>query len=583
MKATHTTSICEQAQGYYYEYLCGRAAERIPAEILTHLHTCHLCQGGVNKLKNILAESEKHIAETTGQAGSTITDILESHFAYLAVAISCATVRPFLPALADPTKKIAVSTPITVHLDKCPQCANDLETIRQLDLTPEQLHRLGQLFGQELVADVKDCWQARDAIVSVVAMDFSETTGQVLKHVCACLDCRRLIYQQRKARMEKLSREPEPIEQSPIPCDAISVADIFDYVVPYGFAGEYDRYEMFRRPLKSHLINCPKCLNRMQRLHNSIYGILERQESGIVTCFKIDTSAGKAMVSDPAHIHKDWPIKVQVFDKLGGTSPREAYPACRQTGLVKCEASIKYRVWRRLLTPGTEKLIKPVAVAATILLAVIFLLKGTAVRAVELAEIYKALAHVRNVCLTAFVPEKPEPTQKIWISQTSNIMLLKTGAQWVLWDIKSKSQKSKDLNTGSIEITKLKNDILAKVEETMDVPWGLLPFDDISALPKNAKWQKVTDDDIDTNITNTEVYDLIWIEEGLSGSIVYRKWRGYIDAKTKLLKRAEWWEKLARQTNGRLASDKEYKLTTTISVTYPTVSEIQAAIKDAGF
>lgn len=109
----------------------------------------------------------------------------------------------------------------------------------------------------------------------------------------------------------------------------------------------------------------------------------------------------------------------------------------------------------------------------------------------------------------------------------------------------------------------------------MDVPWGLLPFNNISVVPKDAKWQQVADENTETIIPNTEVYDLMWIEKSLIGSIIHRKWRAYIEIETTLPKRIEWWEKLAE--------DEEYELTTVINVSYPATVEIQAVIEDAGF
>jgi len=64
------------------------------------------------------------------------------------------------------------------------------------------------------------------------------------------------------------------------------------------------------------------------------------------------------------------------------------------------------------------------------------------------------------------------------------------------------------------------------------------------------------------------------IEKEADGSTVCNKWRGYIDAGTKLPKKVEWWQKRTEQ---------EYHLLTTIKVAYPAAVEIQTAIRDAGF
>jgi len=205
----------------------------------------------------------------------------------------------------------------------------------------------------------------------------------------------------------------------------------------------------------------------------------------------------------------------------------------------------------------------------------ILLLKGPVAKAVDLGRIYEALEQIKNICLTAFVPEKAKPTQEIWISPALNIKMFKTETECILWDLKGKSRKSRDLNTGSITTAELDSSILVEIEETMKVPWGLLPFDNISAVPTDAEWQKVADENIETTIAETEVYDLVWIEKSLTGSVIHRKWRGYIDTETRLPKMIEWWEKYA--------NEEEYKLLTVMKVAYPTAVEIRAVIKDVGF
>ena len=155
------------------------------------------------------------------------------------------------------------------------------------------------------------------------------------------------------------------------------------------------------------------------------------------------------------------------------------------------------------------------------------------------------------------------------------IKMFKTETECVLLDIEGKFRKVKDLNTGSITMAELDEDMLVKIEEAIEGPVGLLPFDDISEVPEDAKWQQVTGEAIETITPGTQVYDLVWMEKAVDGSIVYQKWRGYIDTETKLPKRVERWIKLARE--------KEYELENVMKVAYPTAVEVQAAIRDAGF
>jgi len=567
MVAVNPNSICKRAQGHYYEYVRRRPRGRIPTKVLSHIDKCSFCQAAVNQLKIILAEADKPLTESTMQAISAMTTDLTPHFAYTEALVSCNTVKPFLPSLAIPALDVGVPPPITVHLDKCQRCADDLEAIRQLNLTDKQLGRLGQLFAEQPSVDADVCPKAQNAVSSVGAMAFESTSAETLRHLCICPDCRKLLYEDRAARSKKLSSNAG---QSPVTCDAISAADIFDFVVPYGVEPRSDRYAMFRQSLKAHLVSCPKCLDRMQQLHNTVFSILERRESGIATCFKVRDSARESVVSTPDDMYKKWPIEVQVFDK-----PIETETVETTGSSIAPDVAVLRKPKQRLSVLSIRPFLKHAVAAAAAVLIVALLLNIPVAKAFDLGRIYKALEQIQNVCLTHFVPGKAEPTQQVWISQAVNIKMFKNETQYVLWDINNKSRKSRDLNTNPVKTVKLDNALLAEVKQTMHVPSGLLPFGNISKVPKDAKWQQVTDENIETTIPDTKVYDLIWTDKELNGWIVYKKWRGYINTETKLPRRIERWEKRTEEA--------EYELMTITNVAYPTTDQIRSVIKDAGF
>ena len=558
MIAPNPNSMCEQARPYYYNYLCGEGQEYIPAEVLAHISQCHFCQAKVNQLKIILAEGRERVAESSGQTTSVITTNLRLHFAYTRNFVTCNTARPFLPSLADPALEVGIPTPITVHLDKCQQCVNDLEAIRQLNLTHKQLCRLGQLFAEKPAEDAISCSQARAAIPAVVTMLFQGTKAEVLKHLCICPDCREQLYQHReKVRSELVYNQRE---QHEFPCEEVCATDIFDYCCPYGIDPADDQYAKFRPAFTSHVCSCPKCLGKMQQLHSTIYDILERQESGVVTRFKVvDESARDLIVSRPDDVYEDWPIEVEVLDKSRLEPNIVAFPQ---------------RLKQKVSAMNLKQFRVPAAAAIILIAVSLFFFATPVAKAVDLGQIYRAFERIKNVCVTAFVPEESKPTQETWISRALKIEMFKTGTELVLLDIEGKSRKVKDLNAGSIAMAGLDEDMLVKIEEAIEGPVGLLPFNDISEVPKDAKWQQVTDETIEATVANTQVYDLMWTEKRLGGIIVHWKWRGYIDSETKLPKRVERWIKLAKE---------EYKLFTVMEAAYPATVEIQAAIRDAGF
>ena len=565
MIAFDPNSTCEQAKAHYYEYLFGDTKECVSTHMLGHIDGCSSCQAEVKRLKVILAEGEEQTAGSDRQATTAITTYLKFHFVYLRAFVDCKTLKLFLPSLAIPALEVSVPTPVTVHLDNCQECTSDLKEIRRLKLTSKQLGRLGQLFAEEPRIDAHICTEAQNAIASVGAMVLEGASAEILRHLCICPECRKLLYEDRESRSKKLPRNSE---QSPMPCDAVSPADIFDYVIPYGIEPDHDPHVMFRKSLTSHLINCPGCLDKMQKLHDTVYNILERHESGIVTCYEIRDSGRESTVSTSDGLYKDWPIEVQVFDNSAETETVNT-PKTRAAGGIAVapgpEPKRKYSFIRPFIKPAA------VAAAAVILIAILLPTAG----AVDLDRmISKALERIEIVCLETFATfdtEKAVPTQEIWISQASKQKLYKTGPKCALWDIKAGTQKTRNPNTGSIATIPLNTVVLLNVKETIR---GLLPLNSMHEVPKGAEWLLVADEDVENPIPGIEVYDLIWTEKPLIGSI-NRKRRVYIDIETKLPKRIEWLVKLAEE--------QEYKCETVTRISYPDTDEMKAVLKEAGF
>ncbi|MCP4256505.1 MAG: hypothetical protein GY774_03140 [Planctomycetes bacterium] len=142
-------SLCQEAKPYYYDCLCDQSNGLIPESISSHIEQCLHCQKQIKQLE--VALSQKECLESKNRQNTTaVTEMLQLHFAYIGERVTCETVRPFLPGLLDPAMEIRIPTPITVHLDNCQQCTEDLNEIRKLNLHSPQLHRLSQLFTVEL-------------------------------------------------------------------------------------------------------------------------------------------------------------------------------------------------------------------------------------------------------------------------------------------------------------------------------------------------------------------------------------------------------------------------------------------------
>jgi hypothetical protein len=562
MIAPNLNSLCNEAEPYYYDFLSQENQKLIPEPVINHIKQCQHCQSQVCELKSVLCQYE-NVGPEKSQANAASTTMLKLHFAYIGKNVTCETVRPFLTTLLDPALEIRIPTPITVHMDHCQQCAHDLETIRSLNLTRKQLCRLSRLFVAKPAEDGVSCLEAHSAIMAFVSLAFSETTEEVLNHLCTCYYCHKVLYQYRETVLTDYLREKGG-QKNPL-CNQIPVADIFDYVVPYGLDPAHDPYCKFRTSLTSHLRSCPVCLARMQQLHDTVYGIVERAESEIVTVYHVNESARVASQSD--ELYGGFPITVDVLNPQCETKAAAPIP---MTGLVNVPKE-------EIPKPKRKSLVKAgfVAAAAVIIVAALLVPNLSTAKAVTIDQIYKAIEKIQNVYITSFAPDKKEPIQELWVSRTLNICMTKSEQQSVFWDIANKVRKTKQMGTDSIETTLLSDNLISGVEKRISGSLGLMPFYDISDVPPEAEWNQVTDNDLQATTQGIEVYDLIWTEKAYDGSTIFKKWRFFTSPETSLPHRIEVYQKLA-------TLDK-YTLHSIVVVKYLNEGEIKSVIQDSFF
>ena len=313
MIASNHNVSCQQAEPFYYDLLPGNVSPDVPHEVSDHVKHCRHCKAQMHQLKHQLQSIDKPDA---GPASTTdlLAVCLGLHFAHVGQPVSCAVVKPFLPSLAMPDLKIKIPTPITVHIDNCPACAQDLQTIGQLNLADKQLRRLTELLTADPPKDRTSCAEARKFILPLAEADYSPAvSAEVLRHVCICPECRARLYQARQALAPRW-QTADSTERLPFPCDQVNTSDIFDYVVPYGIDPANDQYARFRPSLTTHLRQCPDCLEKMQKLHEELYAIVGRRESGVVTKFTVARADQReAQVAKPEDVYAYWPVNVEVL------------------------------------------------------------------------------------------------------------------------------------------------------------------------------------------------------------------------------------------------------------------------------
>ena len=293
--------------------------------------------------------------------------------------------------------------------------------------------------------------------------------------------------------------------------------------------------------------------------------IAERPESGIVTIYHLDETAKAEVSSESNDIYAGFPIRVEAVDSDDGTDKN------RMPSVISISALLK----RKIPAINYKSLLKPTIVAAAVLIAFTLLINVPTAGATTLEQIYKAIDKIKNVYIAKFSPEKEEPKQEMWVSREFNIYMAKVGSEMALWDIGNGLRKTKSSITNTIETNQLTEGSITGIEKKISGYLGLVPFGSMSDIPVNHSWDDVTGKYPQAAAEGLEVYELTWVSKKYSGFDEFWKWRVYLESKTKLPHRVEWYHKLA--------ADEKYVLQDIIEVEYLSGSEIQTVLKSGGF
>jgi hypothetical protein len=557
MKTYNNHALCKEAEFYYYDFLSDQSHKLIPKDIIQHINQCPCCREKINQL-NIGLSSYSSKQSQKSLDISIITDLLTLHLAYIDNKVDCQTVKPFLPVFLDPDFRIKIPTPISVHLDHCHQCAQDLETIENLNLSLIQSCRLSQLLADKKAKNKTLCSKARTAIPAITSLNFQQTNAQVLKHICACPDCREALYQHRQKVLTECLHDKE--QQKCSTCNRLSTSDIFDYVMMYGLDPGDEQNVASGKSLTSHLRDCPTGLAKMQKLHRRIYKIAEGDKSKTITIYHIDEYAKTHHVSESKDQYDGFPIRVEV------THQKDKEDIKRKTPALTFSAALKHKISALHASPALK--IGIVAVAA-FLVGVTLFFRPSVAGALTIGQLYSAIDQVKNVHISRFTGQ-PNPIQEKWISRSFNVSILKTSEDWRLINFKTKQEKIKK-TTGSVQVTRLSDEIIADFQYQTRGSLGLMPYDQMSGLPSDAEWNEITDKETTESGENTQIYELIWTPQNNYGSSsVYNKWLFTIDSETNLPEKIECYRKLN--------ADSQYTLTSTMVIEYPDDHAMKAVI-----
>jgi hypothetical protein len=232
------------------------------------------------------------------------------------------------------------------------------------------------------------------------------------------------------------------------------------------------------------------------------------------------------------------------------------------------------QIWQRVLR---NRFAMRAAIAAMILLAFALFFTMQNEKTVQIKGIYRALNKAENIHISEFEAGRPVPEQQVWASENLGVKLFKTEsgnqAQYTLWDTKNRVKMIKFMSSNAIQTEPITQQMLDEFEKSAAGAADLLPFSNRNNIPKDAQWNRMDEQTLSTAVPGTKAYELTWIAKiTTTGAVIYRKWRVFIEVRTDLPKRIEWYSKTR--------PDNEYKLDTFAIIAYPSEDEIQNTIRN---
>jgi hypothetical protein len=556
MDKKEKSQACTEAELYYLSLAFGDEYGDVPVQIADHVRFCDYCIKQLKVLKDQLLTADSMDSDDS-RISDTQIHILGLHFAYLGKKVGCEIVKPFLPSFLEPYFNIRIPTPISVHIDRCELCNNDLAAIQVMGLNRKQLEVLNSILGNDSSVQDVDCTMAAASIQQYVNFDFHVIEPEVVKHLCCCKVCQSLIYRSRTLIIKKLSEENV---KTTFPCESVTFADVLDYCFPYGLVPYSDQYAAFREPFVSELKRCAKCLQKVQDLHQRVAFIKQRPESGIVTVYEIGEIPTSEVATEMQNDHCGFPISVSTKE-----------PTDQQLLPTQQKQSLNQNVGTRIIKVGLRNILKTAIAAAVILAVFLFLRTTPTATAVTIEQIYDAIQNASNMHIKKLYSESTEPLQEKWVSKTLGIYAVKDETGFVIWDVPNKVKYSKladSIKPETIHLTEVQSAVIKKrIQGYLD----LMPFENISEVPRNAKFQELNVHILGGVTANTQIYELIWAKQAADGSTISFRWRGFIEEATHRPLRTEFY---------RCDSNSdEYELQTVHSIEYVPESQIQALLQ----
>ena len=268
--------------------------ENIPPEKLKHIRETLYSisedkESGVTTLYEV-GETPKKLK--AAKSRDLYAELCENYNAYIPegwpgrrVAVGCnwakstvALVSREVPSVDD------IPAPACAHIHRCEQCKQDVKTIQALNLDQERTEALTKFYWKfRYVPEIPPLdpsesfalhEQSERITKTFAQMRFDKLSQEELEHIWLCKKCRDLVYKKHQIMIDKLSKSTEPLYPF---CNRFRDIYFFDCSLP-----SHDRYTNIQSGIFKHFRSCPRCLEKVQRFHKTIYDIAEREESGVV-------------------------------------------------------------------------------------------------------------------------------------------------------------------------------------------------------------------------------------------------------------------------------------------------------------
>jgi hypothetical protein len=268
-------------------------------------------------------------------------------------------------------------------------------------------------------------------------------------------------------------------------------------------------------------------------LDETLYGIAERTDSGVATAYStLDGAAlalqDKAQAHEPEEVigsranpYAEYPIHVQVIRGLPARAPAPAWSPAR----------VKAALRQTTCNPQVRFVLKTaVAVAAVIVLAVLFHGTTGTTSGITLAQVFKAFGKAGNVHITRFDPEGNKIFEGLWISRTLNRILLVKGQERILYDLEARKEYVRPTPGASGDAKPLSERQYAGARLAMNTCLGFT----LSDVPADATWTRAR-----AALEGFETYQLAYAERNRSKVVSFWRWDITIDPATMLPKQVE--------------------------------------------